>query len=68
MTDIFKTIDVLAEDIEALRRENQLLSDVCSASVKTLNENLHLCDGENCTLRELRDAVARVRPDWEKAS
>ena len=28
-----------------------------SAARKTITENMHLADGENCTLRELRDAV-----------
>ena len=42
-------------------RDTQLLIE---AAIKTLNDNLHLCDGDVCTLRELRDAVAGIAPDW----
>ena len=40
------------------------LEYVLSAAIQTLNDNLHLCDGDVCTLKELRDAVAKVVPDW----
>jgi len=36
-----------------------------SAAKKTLNDNLHLCDGDDCTLKDLRDAVAAIDPEWE---
>lgn len=35
----------------------QDLQSLIEASIKTINENLHLCDGEVCTLKELRNAV-----------
>lgn len=36
------------------------------AAIETLNENLHLCDGDVCTLKSLRDAVAEIEPNWYK--
>ena len=44
------------------------LQQLIDASVKTLNDNLHLCDGDVCTLRDLRDAVAKIVPDWIESS
>ena len=44
------------------RRKNETLLE---AAIKTLKDNLHLCDGDNCTLRELRDAVKKIEPSWE---
>ena len=40
------------------------LYSVFAAAKQTLRENLHLTDGENCTLFELRNAVERVDPLW----
>lgn len=37
------------------------ISELESAIVKTLNENGHLADGENCTLIDLK----RAMPTWE---
>jgi hypothetical protein len=37
-----------------------------SAARNTLMENLHLTDGDDCTLLELRDAVAAIDPEWEE--
>lgn len=34
------------------------------AAQETLEQNLHLADGENCTLRALRDAYLKINPDW----
>jgi len=34
------------------------------AARQTLDENLHLADGENCTLRTLRDAYLKIDPTW----
>ncbi|MFZ2524432.1 MAG: hypothetical protein WAW87_03865 [Candidatus Ferrigenium altingense] len=34
--------------------------DLLSAAKQTLDENGHLADGDNCTLKVLRDAVAKV--------
>jgi hypothetical protein len=31
-----------------------------SAARQTLLNNLHLCDGDNCTLKDLRDAVEKI--------
>jgi hypothetical protein len=42
------------------------LKPIVSAAIKTLKDNLHLCDGDICTLKELRDAVNEIFPDWEK--
>lgn len=43
------------------------LQQLIDAAVKTLNDNLHLCDGDVCTLRDLRDAVVKIVPDWIEA-
>lgn len=42
-----------------------LLLNLLDAAVATLQNNLHLCDGENCTLYALRKAVEAIDPDWE---
>lgn len=39
--------------------------DLIRAAIKTLNDNLHLCDGDNCTLFELRSAVEKIDPTWD---
>ena len=45
-------------------KTNKTTPDLLSAAIKPLNDNLHLCDGDVCTLKDLRDAVAKIRPDW----
>ena len=40
-----------------LERENTALK---SAIIATLNENAYLADGDDCTLKRLKDAV----PEW----
>ncbi len=40
------------------------LEQVLSVAIQTLNDNLHLCDGYVCTLKELRDAVSKIGPYW----
>ena len=47
--------------ILAMKRSDDLIK----AAIKTLNENLHLCDGDNCTLFELRSAVEKIDPTWD---
>ena len=47
--------------ILAMKRSDDLIN----AAIKTLNENLHLCDGDNCTLFELRSAVEKIDPNWD---
>ena len=42
------------------------LEPLINAAVITLKDNLHLCDGDVCTLKELRDAVAKINPNWDK--
>jgi hypothetical protein len=42
------------------------LGKLLYAARNTLVENLHLTDGDDCTLRELRDAVAAIDPEWEE--
>ena len=59
--------NALETDIQQLRTENRLLRDVMTAAVKTLNDNGHLADGDQCSLFELREAVAKVNPHWELA-
>ena len=48
----------------SLRHRIGSLEYVLSAAIQTLNDNLHLCGGDVCTLKKLRDAVAKVIPDW----
>lgn len=40
------------------------LALVVQAARDTLDENKHLADGENCTLRTLRDAYLKIDPTW----
>jgi hypothetical protein len=42
------------------------LKPLYDAAILTLNENKHLCDGDNCTLKELRDAVSKVEKIYNK--
>jgi hypothetical protein len=35
------------------------------AAIFTLRDNLHLCDGDVCTLMVLRETVAALKPNWE---
>lgn len=43
-----------------------LLINLLDAAVATLQNNLHLCDGENCTLYALLKAVEAIDPNWEE--
>lgn len=45
---------------------NEQIARLIDVSIRTLRDNLHLCDGNNCTLKDLRDAVANIDPLWEK--
>ncbi len=49
--------DYMDERIAALEREKAELLEACN---KTLEENLHLADGDNCTLIHLKRAVTRA--------
>lgn len=42
------------------------LAIVSQAALDTLNENMHLADGENCTLKTLRDAYLMIDPAWSE--
>lgn len=42
------------------------MQPLLDAAINTLNNNLHLCDGTNCTLYELKIAVEKFEPNWEK--
>jgi len=57
-----ETAHAMRWELAKLRAQNKLL---LLAAAKTLLENLHLCDGDDCTLKDLRDAVAAVDPEWE---
>lgn len=39
--------------------------DLVAGIVQTLNENAHLADGDVCTLKPLKDALAAVGKPWE---
>jgi hypothetical protein len=49
-----------ADEIESLREK---LKDAVGAIEKTLDENGHLADGDNCTLIDLKRALAKIRGD-----
>lgn len=49
--------DDLANLVEALHDENMVLRQ---AIRRTINDNLHLADGENCTLIVLKRALRAV--------
>lgn len=42
------------------------ITELLIAAQKTLDDNLHLCDGDICTLKELRDAVERLPHQLKK--
>ena len=52
------------EKYYSMRNRIDLLEQVLSVAIQTLNDNLHLCDGSVCTLKELGDAVSKIAPDW----
>lgn len=54
---------LMAEAADALERSHELVD----AAKLTLNENLHLCDGDVCTLRGLKEAVEKIDPIWMNA-
>lgn len=57
-------ISTLIKEISSFHNEN-MLSLVFEVK-KTLEENMHLTDGDLCTLKDLRDAYLRIDPDWGK--
>lgn len=57
--DKWEIPDVLEKVEEAVRQQTRLRR----AIVKTLRDNVHLADGDVCTLIDLKNAV----PDWERA-
>lgn len=42
------------------------LKPLVDAAIKTLNDNLHLCDGDVCTLYDLKKAVEQLNHGWLK--
>lgn len=51
----------LIEELEGYNSiRQQEYDDILAAVRQTLEDNLHLCDGDNCTLRVLRDAAAKL--------
>lgn len=48
-----------------LKEKNEKLSLILCASVETLRENMHLTDGENCTLKVLKKTVESFDIIWE---
>jgi hypothetical protein len=55
--------DDLANLVEELHDQNMLLT---RAIRQALDENSHLADGNNCTLKVLKDALLAVGIDWDK--
>jgi endo-1,4-beta-mannosidase len=53
-----EAVKVCAAAYKAGQRDGKKQFDeLLEAAQKTLRENAHLADGDNCTLKELRDAV-----------
>lgn len=59
-------IDNAMKNLNGLKGDFKLLLDVAIAARQTLDENLHLADGDNCTLKDLRDAYLKIDPNWDK--
>ena len=48
-----------------LGHRDRVIDVLLNAAKKTLMENLYLCDGDTCTLYDLKVAVKDVAPDWD---
>jgi hypothetical protein len=42
----------------------QDFNNLLAVAIKTLKDNLHLCDGDTCSLKELCVAVEAHNPNW----
>jgi hypothetical protein len=56
----FCDADWTPKEVYKLRQRVESLEAVAGAARKTIEENKGLSDGENCTLKELRDALVRL--------
>lgn len=67
-TDLKANLNDDAEEraIAWAQDEMTRLRNLLDAAVATLQNNLHLCDGENCTLYALLKAVEAIDPNWEE--
>ncbi len=59
---IVETATIPEERLFEIFREHVVLLE---AAKKTLKENLHLCDGDVCTLYDLKVAVKAIDPEWD---
>jgi hypothetical protein len=49
---------------QAIDAAINIIESLLSASIDTLTSNLHLCDGDICTLKTLKDAVENIEKNW----
>lgn len=54
-------VAVIGGRAETIDQKKQSLFE---AAIKTLKDNLDLCDGNICTLKDLRDDVEAVEENW----
>jgi hypothetical protein len=64
--EIVATIRVTVQQAQRVKEMGPKLCQLLYAARNTLLENLHLTDGDDCTLRDLRGAVAAIDPEWEE--
>ena len=75
LNDMPKALRLIAEGIKApdhvpamcLRDAAAMIESLRWAIETTIMENLHLADGNNCTLKRLKDAVCFSLPSENKA-
>jgi hypothetical protein len=59
--DLHSKSDIAME----LGHRDRVIDVLLNAAKKTLTDNLDLCDGDTCTLYDLKMAVKDVDPDWD---
>lgn len=52
----------ISNDVEANAALIAAAPELLEAAIKTVQENLNLADGDNCTLRHLKAAIAKACP------
>lgn len=59
--DLHSKSDIAME----LGHRDRVIDVLLNAAKKTLTDNLDLCDGDTCTLYDLKMAVKDVEPYWD---
>ena len=60
-------LDDVAAGNPLAEQELQRYEALLAAAMLTLKNNGHLCDGDDCTLKELREAVEAIGTAWGEA-